>query len=82
MKEKCGVQRSKRWVLIHIINNPIVIFVVKVLASNLLCKMCLDQHIEGEIVLTYLCAEGPQINLCRFLLNELVQDATDAQERG
>ena len=36
MKKKYGIQRSKRGFLIHTINNPIVRFVGKVLASNLL----------------------------------------------
>ena len=82
MKENFGMQISKRGFFIRTINNPTIHFAAKVLASKLLRKMCLDQCIAGAIVLAYICVEGNQISWCQFLLNELVQDATDAQERG
>ena len=78
MKKNFGIQRSKRGFLIRTINNPIVTFAVKVLASKLLCKMRPDQCTAGAIALADLCAEGTQINWCQSLLNELVQDTIDA----
>ena len=82
MKEMFGIERSKRGFFIHTINNPTVIFAIKVLASKLLRKVHPDQCTMGAIAFTDLCASETQINWCQFLLNELIQDATDAQERG
>ena len=78
MKKKYDVVRSKRGFLIHSINNPIVCFAAKVLASKLLRKMHPDQCTAGAILLAKLCAVGVQINWCQFLLDKLVQDTIDA----
>ena len=58
MKEKFGVQRSKRGFCICTINNPTIIFAVKLLASRLLRKMRPEQCTMEAIVLVYLCTEG------------------------
>ena len=56
MKEKFVVQRSKRGFVINTINDPTIIFDVKLLTSKLLRKVRLDQCTTREISLTYLCA--------------------------
>ena len=64
MKENFGIQRRKRVLVINIINEPTVIFDMKVLTSNLLCKLCLDKCSAGEIAPGDVCVEGVQLNWC------------------
>ena len=62
MKKIFGVQRSKRGFFIRTINNHIVTFVFKVLASKLLRKMHSEQFTTRSIALIELYAQGTQIN--------------------
>ena len=68
--------------MIESINNYTIYFAAKVLESKLLHNMCPDQCTAGEIALYKICTEGVHINWCQFLLNELLQDAIDAHEKG
>ena len=64
MKENFGIQRRKRVLVINIINEPTVIFDMKVLTSKLLRKLCLDKCSAGEIAPGDVCVEGVQLNWC------------------
>ena len=64
MKENFRVQRRKRALVINTINDPNYIFGMKVLTSNLLCKLRLDKCSAGEIAPGDICVEGVLLNWC------------------
>ena len=82
MKEKYDVVRENRRYMISSINDYIICFAMKVLASKLIRKMHPTQCTADEITLVQLYAEGIQINWSHFLLNKLLQESIEPQEDG
>ena len=64
------------------INDYTVWFTVKVLSSKLLQKMKSNQCTAGMIAAEELCAVGVQLNWSQYILNELLADAKEAQDKG
>ena len=82
LKQKYDLTRYTRGFSIANINDYIVQFATKVLFSKLLWKMRPNQFTARMIIVTKLCAASVQLNWSQYLLNELLADAEEAQEKG
>ena len=81
MKDKYDLTRDNKVFRISSINDRNVRFAAKVLARKWLCKVWSTKCIVGVVALAELCAKGVQINWSQFLLNELLADAVESQEK-
>jgi hypothetical protein len=82
MKEKFDTFRGKRGLDVKSISDKDVRFVTQVLACKLLCKCRKDEVPTAVISATEKCKEGVQMNWATFLVNQFLQDCTEAQEKG
>ena len=82
MKEKYDLTHMNRGFLIFSITENTVRFTTKILYYKLLRKMRPTECNAGAVELVELCAEGVAINWSQFLLNELLEDATQTQEES
>ena len=80
--KKYDLQHPGRGFLIAPITDNTMRFSTKTLSCKLLCKMRPTECTVGTVELAELYAEGVLINWSQFLLNELLEDATQAQEES
>ena len=83
-KKKCkyNVFRDKRGFLIISINDHIVQFTSKVLATELVRQMQPNQCTTSTIAMTKICAELIQMNWSHYLLNKLLEYVKEFQGKG
>ena len=82
LKDKHDLTRDTRGYLITSINDHIIWFTAKVLATKLVRKMRLNQCTVGTITTFELCVAGVQMNWSHYLLNDLLADVESSQEKG
>jgi hypothetical protein len=82
MKEKFDTFRGKRGLDVKRINDKEVRFTTQVLAYKLLHKCRRDEVPTTVISEAEKCKEGVQMNWVTFLVNQFLQDCTEAQEKG
>ena len=81
MKDKYDLSRDTKGFLISSINDHIVRFTTKVLATKLLRKMRPNQRTACTIAVVELCVKGVHMNWSYYLLNELLEDVEESLEK-
>ena len=82
MKDKYELMRDKRGFSIASINDMAVQFATNVLSKKLLRKMWPNQCTRRTIATFEQCTMGVQLNWSTYMVNELLVDAEDAEEKG
>ena len=80
MKQKYELRRAGRGFLIGPIEDNIVWFAARILSCKLLRKMRPTKCTAEAVELAEQCAAGVTFNWSQFLLNELINDAEQAQD--
>ena len=80
MKMKYKLQGVARGFLIPLIEDASVRFTPRILSCKLLHKMRPTECTTGPVEITRQCAQGLNFNWSQLLLNELIDDAEQAQE--
>ena len=82
LKDKYDLNKYTRGFLISSINDHTVGFVAKVLATKLVHMIRSNQCTAWMIVVVELCEVGVQMNCSHYLLNELLENVEDSEEKG
>jgi hypothetical protein len=81
-KDKYDTNRGEHNLDVEIINDDIFRFSMQVLAYKLLRKFHKDQVPIGVIATVVKCVAGVQMNWVKFLVNQLLMDSKEAQDKG
>ena len=80
MREKYDLVHDNIGFLISLITDNIVRFAAKVLSCKLLRNMQPTKYTTETVEVVELYAKGVQINWSQYMLNELLDDASQVQE--